>query len=172
MSLGDLLRATMFGTLVSVANYAMRIPMELPGHTCIWWMGILLVGRGTIRKFGAGIIMGFVSGILAVALGLGSEGLFVFLKYFIPGLVLDIVAPVYHDKLESVFVGGLLGAIISLSKMAANFAVGFLTNVPMLFLTLGLGYTAVCHAIFGAVGGVLSAIILKRLKPRLKNLSE
>lgn len=169
MNLTDVLRSTMFGALDAVANDILHMPLRMPGHTSVWWMGILLVGKGVIPKFGSGIIMGIVSGVLAVIFGLGKEGIFVFFKYFIPGLLIDIIAPLYRHKLESVVVGGICGALISLSKLAASMAVGIIVNIPLLFLTLGLGYVAICHVIYGAIGGVLAAIIIKRLKPRLSN---
>jgi len=169
MNLTDMLRSTMLGALDAVANDILHMPLHMPGHTSIWWMGILIVGKGIIPKFGSGIIMGIVSGILAVIFGLGKEGIFVFLKYFIPGLLLDVLAPLYKHRLESVVVAGICGALISLSKLAASIAVGILIDIPLLFLTLGLGYVAISHVIYGAIGGVLAAIIIKRLKPRLSN---
>jgi len=169
LGLGDILRTTMFGSLMAVSNEILRMPLHMPGHTSIWWMGILLVGKGLVRKFGAGIIMGIVSGILAVVLGLGKEGVFVFFKYFVPGLLIDVLAPLFKFRLESIIVGAICGALTSLSKLAVNLILGILLNVPMLFLTLGLGFTSFTHVLFGAIGGVLAAIVIKRLKPRLSN---
>ncbi|WP_246503512.1 ECF transporter S component [Clostridium polyendosporum] len=169
LRLGDMLRATMFGTLDAVINDILHMPLHMPGHTSIWWMGILLVGKGLIRKFGSGIIMGIVSGILAVILGLGKEGIFVFLKYFIPGLLLDFLAPLYSYRLESPIIGAICGALASLSKLAVSTVIGIIVNIPVLFLTLGLGYVALSHVLYGSIGGVLAAVIIKRLKPRLSN---
>lgn len=169
MGLADVLRATMFGILTAVSTDILHAPLHMPGHTSIWWMGVLLLGKGLVRKNGSGIIMGIVSGILAVIFGLGKEGMFVFLKYFIPGMLLDILAPLYMYKIESMAVGAICGALISLSKLAASIAVGIIVNIPLLFLTLGLGYVAICHVLFGAIGGAFAAVIIKRLKPRLSN---
>lgn len=169
MKLNDVLRSTMFGALDAVANDILHMPLQMPGHTSIWWMGILIVGKGVVPKFGSGIIMGIVSGILAVVFGFGKEGIFIFFKYFVPALLLDFIAPLYMHRFNSVIVGAVSGALISLSKLAASIAVGIIVNIPILFLTLGLGYAAVSHVIYGAIGGILAAIIIKRLKPRLNN---
>jgi len=169
LGLTDILRLTMFGTLVAIVNEITRLPLHMPGHTSIWWMGLLVLGRGLIPKKGAGIIMGIVSGVLAVFLGLGKEGVFVFFKYFTPGLVLDIIAPLFYNKLESPIIGTICGALASVTKMIVNLALGLALNLPMVFLTLGLGFTAVSHVIFGAIGGVLATLLIKRLKPRLLN---
>lgn len=169
LGLTGMLRSTMFGALDAVANDILHMPLRMPGHTSIWWMGILLVGKGVIPEFGSGIIMGMVSGVLAVIFGLGKEGIFIFFKYFIPGLLIDILAPLYKQKLDSVLVGGVCGALMSLSKLAASITVGLIVDIPLLFLTLGLGYVAISHVLYGAIGGILAAIIFKRLKPRLNN---
>lgn len=169
LSLADLLRSTMFGTITAVINDITRMPLKMPGHTSIWWMGILLLGKGIVPKFGSGIIMGIVSGILAVVLGLGKEGVFVFLKYFAPGLLIDFLALFFLNKLDSLVVGGICGALMSLSKMIADIVVGTIINIPLLFLVAGLGFVSLSHLIYGAIGGVLAAILIKRLKPRLSN---
>lgn len=169
LGLADVMRLTMFGTLIALAKDIFRIPMHLPGHTSIYWMGILVLGKGLIPKFGAGTIMGIVSGMLAVMLGLGKEGVFVFFKYFVPGVFLDFLAVIFLNRLESIWVGAICGALISLSKMLVNLVLGLALNLPMVFLTLGLGFTSVTHTIFGAIGGGIAAILIKRLKPRLTN---
>lgn len=169
MKLADILRASMFGALDAVTNNILQLPLRMPGHTSIWWMGILLVGKGLVKNFGSGIIMGIVSGILAVIFGLGKEGIFVFFKFFIPGLLIDFLALIFMFRLESIIVGVICGALASLSKLAASIAVGIVINIPLLFLTLGLGYVAVSHVLYGAIGGAAASIIIKRLKPRLIN---
>ncbi|MDP4146160.1 MAG: hypothetical protein Q8936_17015 [Bacillota bacterium] len=170
LNLKDGIRATMFGTLDGISTDVLHMPLHMPGHTSIWWMGILVFGKGIIPRFGSGIIMGIVSGILAVFMGLGKEGIFVFLKYFVPGLLIDFMAPLFIYKLDSILVGGVCGAIISLSKLFASILVGILTKIPLLFLVIGLGYVALSHVIFGAIGGVLASIIIKRLKTRIVNV--
>lgn len=169
LGLSDVLRATMFGTIIAVTNDILRLPLHMPGHTSFYWMGILLIGKGLIKKFGSGITIGIVSGILAVILGMGKEGIFVFFKYFIPGLLIDFIVPFFRYKLESMGAAAVCGALASLSKLAVNIILGIILNVPMIFLTLGLGYAAIAHALYGAIGGVLAAVIIKRLKPRLSN---
>jgi len=167
LGLADVLRLTMFGTLISITKDITRLPLHLPGHTSIYWMGILVLGKGLIPKFGAGMIMGAVSGVLAVLLGLGKEGVFVFFKYFVPGLLIDFLAPVFYNKLENPFVGAVCGTLTSLSKLVANLVLGILLKMPMGFIALGLGFAASSHVLFGAAGGLIAAVLIKRLRPRL-----
>ena len=169
LGLADVLRLTMFGTLLAVAKDITRLPVHLPGHTSIYWMGILVLGKGLIPKFGAGMIMGIVSGVLAVLLGGSKEGVLVFFKYFMPGLLLDCLVPLFNYKLESPVVGAICGALASLAKMAVNFSIGLLLKLPLAFLAVGLGMTSLSHVLFGGAGGAIAAVLIKRLKPRLSN---
>lgn len=169
LKLAEILRLTMFGTLIAILNDITRLPLHLPGHTSIFWMGILVLGWGLIPKFGAGMIMGIVSGVLASFLGLGKEGVFVFFKYFAPGLLLDFIVPIFMCKLEYPVVGAICGALASLAKMVINLVLGMALKLPMVFLALGLGFTSISHAVFGAAGGAIAAFLIKRLKPRLAN---
>jgi len=167
MGLADVLRFTMFGAMVAISNDVLRLPLQLPGHTSLYWMGILILGKGLIPRFGGGLIMGAVSGVLAVLLGLGKEGIFIFFKYFVPGLLLDFLSPLFLNRMGNPFVGGICGALISLSKLAISLALGILLQLPMGFMALGLGYSSTAHIVFGAIGGALASFLIKRLKPRL-----
>jgi hypothetical protein len=165
--LADVLRLSMFGTIISLSKDIIKVPMQIPGHTSLYWMAILIIGKGLIKKFGAGIIMGLVSGTLAVILGNGNEGVLVFFKYFIPGLVIDILSPFFNHKLEKPFVAGVCGALASLAKMGVNIVLGIILKIPMMFLMAGIGFTAIFHTLFGITGGIIATVIIKRLKPRL-----
>ncbi|CQR70332.1 hypothetical protein SOV_38670 [Sporomusa ovata DSM 2662] len=169
LSLADILRSTMFGTIIVLIKDITRLPLSLPGHSSIFWMGVLVLGKGLLPKFGSGIIMGIVSGILAVFLGLGKEGFFVFFKYFMPGLLIDFLAPMFYNKLDRPIVGIICGILTSLSKMAVNVALGIFLKLPLVFLTIGLGFTSVSHVVFGAAGGLIATIMIKRLKSRLSS---
>jgi hypothetical protein len=171
LSLADVLKSSIFGTLIAIAQSVLHFPLHLPGHSSIYWMGILLVGKALIPRFGSGIIMGIISGTLAIFFGLGKEGIFVFVKYFAPGLLIDVLVPFFGYKLNSFVIAGICGAFISLSKLGASILIGMILKVPLLFLTIGLGYVAFFHAIFGAIGGILAALIIRRLKPIIDKTS-
>lgn len=167
IGLADVIRLTMFGTLISVSRFVFQMPIGVPGHTSVYWMGLLILGKGLIPKFGAGTIMGIVSGILAIVFGLGKEGPLMAFKCIIPGMLLDFLAIVFFNKLESIWVGAIIGALISWSKLLTSIALGIILDIPMVFLAMGFGYATLLHVFFGAAGGMLAAVLIKRLKPWL-----
>ena len=160
----------MFGTLIGIARDIARLPLHIPGHTNIFWLGILLLGKGLTPKFGAGVIMGVVSGMLAVLLG-GGKGWQCppFFHYLILGLLLDFLAPLFNYKLEVPVIGAVCGVLVSLAEVAVNLALGLLLKLPLVFLTIGLGPTLLSHALFGAAGGAMASLLIKRLRPGLTN---
>ena len=167
LGLADVIRLTMFGTLISVSRFLLQLPIGVPGHSSIYWMGLLVLGKGLIPKFGSGTIMGIVSGILAIVFGLGKEGPLLAFKCIVPGVLIDFLAILFLFKLGSVWVGAIIGALISFSKLLASIALGVILDIPMVFLAMGFSYAAILHLIFGAIGGVIASILIKRLKPRL-----
>lgn len=168
LNLADALRLTMLGTLLIVVEKITRLPIHLPGHASIW-LGIMVLGKGLIPRFGAGIIMGLVAGMLAVLLGQGREGVFILGKFLLPGLLLDFLVLLLNSRLESPVTGAIYGALAGLVKMAVSFTVGMLLKLPMGFLALGLGFAFLSHAVFGAAGGAVASLLIRRMKPRSTN---
>jgi hypothetical protein len=93
IGLADVIRLTMFGTLISVSRFVFQMPIGVPGHTSVYWMGLLMLGKGLIPRFGAGTIMGIVSGILAIVFGLGKEGPLMAFKLIDGKVTLVEIAP-------------------------------------------------------------------------------
>lgn len=145
IGLADVIRLSMFGTLISVSRFLLMLPIGIPGHTSIYWMGLLVLGKGLIPKFGSGTIMGIVSGLLAIVFGLGKEGPLLAFKCIVPGMLLDVLAIFFLYKLGSIWVGAIIGALISFSKLLASMALGVILQMPMVFLAMGFGNPIACH---------------------------
>lgn len=154
-----LLAALLVGTKI-----VLNLPLRVPGHSGIFWMAYLVIGRGLVRKRGAGTLLGLVSGLLAVLIVGGREGLLVWVKYFAPGVVMDIGAIMSRDRLDSALWGTLIGATANAAKLTASLIVSLLLGIPAGYLAIGLGLAAVSHVAFGAIGGWLGALVLRSLR--------
>ena len=76
--------------LVVVAKIAIRTPLQLPGHSGIFWMAIVIVAAGVVREPGAVSLVGITSGLIAAFLGVGDFGaLNTFLSYTAVGIGTD-----------------------------------------------------------------------------------
>ncbi len=149
--------------LVIMSKVVFKMPIHVPGHSGVIWMALYVVGRGLIRKPGAGLMIGIVSGILATAFNPGSMGLLVGVKYLAPGIVLDAVAIASRERLDDPVVGVIAGVLGNLAKLSAGVIVAVLLGLPAGFIVVGLAYSAVTHVVFGAIGGWLGSVVLSRL---------
>jgi hypothetical protein len=164
--LGCVLRLTMIGTLILQAR-AVQAAWECR-VTAVFTGGGLLILEKASPQVRFGRIMGSFQAYCG-DVRIGKGGIVVFFKYFAPGLVLDLISLLFLYRLESMIICGLTGAIVSVSKLLADMALGLLFRLPMGFLKAGLIYASVLHFVFGFAGGIIAWILIKRLKPRIKS---
>ena len=87
----QLILLALFSALVVVAKIALRFPIQLSGHSGVFWMAIVIAAAGIVPKLGAASIVGLTSGLLAAFLGLGDFGaLNTFLSYTMVGVGTDL----------------------------------------------------------------------------------
>jgi hypothetical protein len=164
LTLRDLLILVFAADLVVLGKGLLRIPLHVPGHSGLVIVCLFVLARGVVDKNGAGTIMGLVAGFLATVFGYGHDGLLEWTKYASMGLALDVSAFLVGGHLTSLGVGLVVGALANIAKLASIILVGVILGVPLTFLALGLGVAATTHAVFGALGGLLGAVLLRQLR--------
>ncbi len=160
----QLILLALFAALVVVAKIALRIPLQLTGHSGVFWMAIVIVAAGVAPKPGAASMVGLTSGIIAGFLGMGDFGaLNTFLSYTMVGVGTDLALLLLQDR-ESLVVAMLAGMLGHLGKFLVKWALGALTGAPIGFIALGLVKALVGYVVFGALGGLLGGLTLKALR--------
>lgn len=161
------LRARVIIALVSAliigAKFYLRMPLHIPGHSGLFWMALMVVGVGLVRRPGAGILIGVLTALLATALLPGRQGLLTGVKYFIPGLLFDVLVPILGGRLDRPAVAMVVAAAANVAKLATAYVIGIIAGIPAGFLALGLGFASTTHLVFGALGGLLGSLVLRRL---------
>lgn len=160
----ELVLLALFAGLVALSKIVLRIPIHLPGHSGMTWMAILLVGRIVVRKPWAGTLMGLVSGIIAVAVVGGREGLLLWMKYLAPGMVMDLGALLSGERLDRPAVAIITAAAANTAKLITSLIVSLALGIPAGYLALGLGLAATTHIVFGGLGGWLGALTVRALQ--------
>lgn len=159
----EAIAVTFFGVLIAVSNL-IRIPMHIPGHTGLVWISILTFCCLTYRKAGAGTLAGIVSGFLATVFVIGNDGPFVFFKYFLPGLTMDLIFSSIAYMASKWYLVAIVAAVSHWMKLFCNYIIGSILNLPQGFLITGLKITTINHFVFGFCGGLLAFIIYSRTK--------
>ena len=154
----------MFAALVVVAKSGLRLPLQMPGHSGIFWMAIVVVGAGIVNKRGAASLIGVTSGILATFLGMGDFGAInTFLSYAIVGVGTDLALLILPD-LEQPVTATVAAAIGHMGKFLVKWLFGVVTGAPIGFLALGLLWAMLGYIVFGGLGGLLGSLTLKALR--------
>ena len=153
--------------MMLLAKFMTRMPIKLPGHSGLLWMAALVIGRGVVKRPTAATLMGVVGGVLVAMFEPTRSGPFlVAAKYIVPGIVLDLLYPLL-GSLDRLVPAVFAGAIAHTSKVGVDV-------VEQIVLHLGdrtasfwalytLAHDTVGHIVFGALGGMLGAFVLKAL---------
>jgi hypothetical protein len=161
----QLILLALFSALVVVAKIVLRTPLQLTGHSGIFWMAIIIVGSKVVPKTGAASIIGITSGLLASFLGLGDFGaLNTFLSYAMVGVVSDGILLLLGGDTDNLVVAVITGIFGHLGKFLTKWLFGIISGAPIGFVALGLLRAIIGYIIFGAIGGILGWVTLKALK--------
>lgn len=164
LSTFQLILLALFAALVVVAKIALRLPLQAPGHSGIFWMAIIIVATGVVHKPGAASVVGLTSGIIAAFMGVGDFGaLNTLLSYTAVGVGTDLALLLLGDP-ENPVVAVLAGMLGHIGKILVKWGLGTITGAPVGFIALGLARALVSYLIFGALGGLLGAFTLKALR--------
>lgn len=160
----QLILLALFSALVVVSKIGLRMPLQMPGHSGIFWMAIIVVAARVVPKPGAASLVGLTSGLLASFLGLGDFGaLNTLLSYTAVGVGADLSMRLLPN-LENPAFAAVIGATGHLGKFLVKWALGTLTGAPLGFIALGLARALAGYIIFGALGGLLGALTLVALR--------
>ena len=155
---------SLMSAFVYVFKTFFKTPLQLPGHTAIFWVIPFIIGIGLTRKFGAGTYIGVLSGLLIGFIGGSDTGPFKVFEYTAMGLTMDVLALAFKDHLANPLVGLILGAFGSFAKLVVNYSITSQIVQNANVLLLGVGFAGAIHLIFGGAGGVISAIVLNRIR--------
>lgn len=167
ISFREAVAITFFGVLMAVSNL-IHIPMHIPGHTGLIWITILTFCCLAFRKPGSGTLAGIISGFLAAVFSIGNDGPFVFFKYFLPGLSMDIIFTVIPYMAKKWYLTAVVGALSHWTKLLVNYIVGTILNLPQGFLIFGVQVASINHLAFGFCAGAMAYLIYSRTKHFIK----
>ena len=164
LTLRDRLVIALISTLIIVSKFYLRLPLHTPGHSGFFWMAFLVVGIGVIKRPGAGTMIGLLTGILATIFLPGQQGVLVGVKYFVPGVVADLLWVAFRGGFDRYAIAIVVGASANAAKLTASYFLGLLLGIPAGYLALGIGIAATTHVVFGALGGLIGAFALRKLE--------
>jgi hypothetical protein len=150
--------------MMLVAKMALRLPIKVSGHGGVLWIAALLVGTAVVRRAGASALMGLIGGTLVAIFQPGDTAMFFTIgKYVLPGLVLEMLAPLLGWRFDSVLPAVFAGAAAHASKVLVDVLQGLVAGLSGAFLMTGVTAELLLHIAFGALGGLVAALVLRTL---------
>ena len=160
----ELILLTLFSALVVVDKIVLHLPLDLPGHSGVTWMAILVVARGLVPKAGALSLVGLLSGLLAAFLGLGDLGaIYTVFSYLASGVGVDLIA-LFLGGVDPIAAAALAGIVGNVAKMLVKTGMAVLLQIPAGFVALGLLYSFFTNTVAGLLGGLLGWLLLRALR--------
>jgi len=134
-----------------------------PGHKNLIVIPLLVMATMTTHgKFG-GMAAGFSVGIVSFLMGYGKFGIFEILHFALPGLAADLLVPLLVGGSGFLLLMRLavLGALIGLTRFAANFMILILIGSPAL-AWLAFFPMLVSQLLFGSLSCIVCIYIVKK----------
>ncbi len=162
-AVGEITVIALVAVMILLGKSVLRLPIQVSGHGGVLWIAAMLIGRAAVRRPGATTLMGFVGGVLVALMQPGDAGFFFTVgKYLLPGITLDVLAPLV-GRLDQVTPAILAGAAAHSSKLVVDVLQQIVAGLPAALVVAGLTIDSVLHIAFGALGGLLAALTLQAL---------
>lgn len=134
------------GAVALLLDQLIRIPIQLPGHNGVLWMGGLIAAR-LVSANGLGASAAGVGGMIAAQRSDPLAGL----EIAVAGLLLDVL--VAARRLPQWLWLPIIGAIANAAVLAMKLSTD---SAPHAVATRGVGLAVASFVLYGAIGGALA----------------
>ncbi len=151
--------------ILAVALHAyLRLPVNIPGHKGLIWIGLLMVGRLLSQRRWAATATSASAAATSLLPIMGFKDPLDTVVLLISGIVLDFGYRLSPRLVVSIWGVALLGALAHAVKPIAKVLASAASGFPYPSLISGLAYPLALHALFGAVGAILAVISIRLLR--------
>lgn len=151
-------------TFIVITRAGLRIKINMPGHAMFFMMFFLLLAYGCVPKRGAATLVGLISGLVSMLLGMGKGGPLILLKFILPAVVVEIGGIIFPQFLTSYIACVIIGIIVSAVRVVTVTWVEWLVGMEKDILMQKIFIMSITHAIFACLGSVLVPSVVRRLR--------
>lgn len=139
---------------------ALRLPVKLPGHKGVLYIGMLMIGRLITTRPWSASTASASAGAVSLIPVLGFKDPLDPLTFFLAGLLIDVGFRYVRVDGRSIWSVALFGAVAYATKPLARSLYLPLTGTAYPSLINGILYPLGLHLLFGASGAVAAALLL------------
>jgi hypothetical protein len=157
-------------TFIVLTRAGLRLHLHLPGHVMFFTMFFLLLARGCVPKLGAATLVGLITSLASVLLGMGVGGPLVLIKFLLPALVVELAGFFFPAFVTSMLACVTVGVLASLTRSAIGTGVEFLIGMDEEIILRKVLISSAMNGLWGGLGCLAVPSIIRRL--RLNGLIE
>jgi len=151
-------------TLIVLTRAGLRLHLHLPGHVMFFTMFFFLLARGCVPKVGSATLVGVITSLASVLLGMGSGGAMVPIKFLLPALVVEAVGLVAPAFVTSLLACAAVGALASVVRAGTNSGVEWLLGMDEGIMLHKALISAAMNGLWGGLGALAVPSIIRRLR--------
>lgn len=152
----EILLLIVAGGLVAFMHFRLRIPLNIPGHHGLEFMGVYALIRLTSNLKFAGSIAMIGTGMMLLTPGAGGGVMLHGFGYLLPGIILDLAYILGKDRIKILLVIALLSGLAYMCIPLTRALLNAFTGYPyMAFVKYGPAFTMLSFFFFGMLGGML-----------------
>jgi hypothetical protein len=147
-----------------ITRAGLRLHLNIPGHAMFFMCFFLLLAVGCVPRMWSATLVGVVTGIVAVLLGMGKGGPLMLMRFILPAVIVDCARLVYPRLTTNFLACALVGVIAAASRfvtivvpdLLAGAEWGVIVGHAIVSTLMGMG--------FGGLGALMVPAIVRRLR--------
>jgi hypothetical protein len=151
-------------TFIVLTRAGLRLHLHLPGHVMFFTMFFLLLARGCVPKLGSATLVGLVTSLASVLLGMGVGGPMVLIKFLLPALVVELAGVLFPAFVTSMLACAAVGVLASLTRAAVGTGVEWLIGMDEEIMLNKAVISALMNGTWGGLGALAVPSIIRRLR--------
>ena len=148
------------GVLAVMLHRTFDASLSLPGHHGLEWMALMIIGRLASRFRGAGTLTSVGASLASILPFWHGGDPFTPLLYLLPGPVIDLAFRYLPGYTEKVWFLMFVAGLAHMTKPVARLIINLTTGWPFGSFRFGVAYPVLGHFFYGAIGGLLGALVI------------
>ncbi len=163
-TLREALLLSFCAVFIVLTRAALRLHFSLPGHSMFFLVFFLLMARGCVPKLGAATLVGILSGLVCMLLGMAKMGPLILANFVLPAVIVDLCCLLYPRVVTSYLACLLVGAIASAGKGASGIGIDYLMGMETGMVVRHVLIATAWSVVFGVLGASLVPPVVRRLQ--------
>lgn len=151
-------------TFIVLTRAALRLHFSLPGHSMFFLMFFLLMSRAAVPKPGSSTLVGLISGLVCMLLGMTKMGPLIIANFILPAIIVDGACALFPAALNRWSACLAIGLLASVSKNFSAIGLDLLLGMEREIILQHVLVTTAGSALFGGAGSLLAPPVIKRLR--------